>query len=116
MLLAFVVDDSLINWIIGTVAVTVPPSIATTIVMWKKLIAFLKPKIERLFDAHSGLVEEMKTQVPVVSQTLAKLGDTQDKQCQTLEQHGKILESHDQKMETILSVVRKSNPCLAAKE
>lgn len=108
--LAIVIDDTVVNWVIGVLSVIVPTVGTTIVVLWRKLIAFMKPKVESAFDAHTGLVRELKTQVPMVAETLRKLGDTQDQQCKTLEQHGKILEGHHTKIDEILTAVRKGKP------
>lgn len=70
---------------------------------WLSFIGFIKPKVENAFDAHTTLVNTMAEQLPVVSATLSKLGDTQQQQCTTLEQHSKLLELHGGKLDKLLS-------------
>lgn len=104
-----VIDDGVINWIIGGAAVAVP-SIGTGIVLlWRKFIAFIAPKVTMAFDEHTALVSEMKKNVPVVSETmkamagtLNTLGETQKVQCEDLERHGRLHAVHSEKLDTII--------------
>lgn len=98
------------NWIWTGLCVVVPSVLGTLYMGWRKFIAWITPKANEMFDAHTGLVNEMKTHVPVVSETLKKLQETQDRQCETLEQHGQRLEGHHKSLQEILAEVRKGKP------
>jgi len=123
MMLAMTIDDSFINWLIGGAAVCLPAIGTTIVLLWRKLIAFIQPKIENVFKSHTELVDKMTANVPVVADTMKsmaatleklgdtqeKIGQTQDKQADTLELHTKKLESQHEVIQTILSEVRKGD-------
>ena len=104
-----VVDDSVINWAIGAAAVAIPAISGGVIYLWKKLIAFLSPKITEAFESHTNLVKTLETNVPVVAGTLQSIGatmqelsSTQNSQVETLELHTKLHEQHSEKLTTIM--------------
>lgn len=104
MILAdFVIDDTMQKAIWAAVIAAVGGLAYWARVGWLSLIGFIKPKIEKAFDSHTNLVDTMADQLPVVSATLSKLGETQQQQCSTLEQHSKILELHGGKLDKLLS-------------
>lgn len=103
---AVVIDDGVVNWILTGLAVALPAIGTTIIMLWRKFIAWLAPRANGAFEAHTGLINQLKTQVPIVSETLSKLGETQDRQCQTLEQHGKLLEGHNTRLDELLTHVK----------
>lgn len=90
MLATITLDDATLNWIYGMVAVAVPTVGGTVVLLWRKFVAYITPKVTDAFNAHTGLVNEMKTQIPIVGETLKKLGETQEKQCETLDQHSEM--------------------------
>ena len=113
MLLALIIDDTIVNYVWATIAVAIPSLVTTVVVLFRKLIAFSKPLILETVESHRGLVKKMEENVPIVGTILTKLGEnqeqicsTQDKQCETLDQHGRLLEKHSETMETILVEVR----------
>lgn len=109
-----VIDDSVINWAIGTLAVGIPATGTTVVVLWNKLLAFLSPKITNAFNAHTALVEAMKENVPVVattmnnlSNTMTQISATQEAQRETLELHTKLDTEHSDKLEALMQISRK---------
>jgi hypothetical protein len=115
-LLALVIEDSLVHWVIGLLAVGLPTVGTVIVALWRQFIAWISPLIkgffdshQRTFDAQRALAEEMQKQVPVVADTLQKLGQTQQQQCETLDQHSETLERHGDAIHEILSNVRRSN-------
>ena len=115
-MLALIIDDTIVNWILGTAAVVLPATGTALVMAWRNLGAYFGPLIRGLidkvysaFDAHTSLATEMKNQIPIVGETLKKLGDTQEKQCETLDQHSKILETHQGQLKEIMTEVRKIN-------
>lgn len=100
-ILAFTIDDATVQWVIAGVAssLTVLGTLA-----WaggRKFVVFIKPHIEGFFTSHKSLVDTMTKQVPVVTETLKKLGETQDRQCETLARHDELHEQHKQKLDKI---------------
>ncbi len=100
-ILAVVIDDSIVH-LATWVCVVVIPTIGGSIwCVWRKFIAWLSTKAELAWekgiatvDEHNAMVSEMKAQVPVVTETLKSLGETQKLQCKTLENHGQKLSDH----------------------
>jgi hypothetical protein len=103
MTFAIVIDDNYINWLLGLIAVALPTIGTTIVLLWKKFLAYITPKVTEAFNAHTGLVNEMKLQIPIVGKTLKKLGDTQEKQCDTLERHSKWHEQHAEKLNKLMT-------------
>ena len=88
-----VIDDSNVNWIIGSCAVGIPAIGTTLYIGWKRLIAFVSPKITSAFTAHMDLVDELKAQTPIINTTLRQIAETQDRQCDLIEENRDLLQS-----------------------
>lgn len=101
---SLVIDDQVLSWIYGALALAIPAIGGTVVVLWKKFIAYITPKVTNAFEAHTGLVNEMKTQIPIVGEALKKLGETQDKQCETLERHS---EKHEETAKMLKQIAEK---------
>ena len=103
MTFAVVIDDNYVNWFMGLMAVALPTVGTTIVLLWKKFLAYITPKVTDAFNAHTGMVNEMKQQIPIVGETLKKLGETQEKQCETLERHSKWHEQHAEKLNKLMT-------------
>jgi hypothetical protein len=83
MTFAIVIDDNYINWLLGLIAVALPTIGTTIVLLWKKFLAYITPKVTEAFNAHTGLVNEMKLQIPIVEagrharETVRHTGETQ---------------------------------------
>jgi len=115
--LAITIDDSIVNWVAGICAIAIPAAGTTIVMLWRKLVAFIQPLIVGFFKSHQDsfaaqteLANEMKNQLPIVTETLKKLGETQEQQCKTLEQHGQLLVDHKDQFQEFRDEFRKSNP------
>lgn len=108
-ILAYEIDPATVNWILGGIAGLAAPVGLAIWAGFRKFIAFIKPHVEGFFQSHKTLVDTMSEQVPIVSDTLKKLGETQMRQCETLEQHSKLLEAHGGKLETLVAIQLKAS-------
>lgn len=84
-LLSFVVDDAVVNWIASGLAVAFPIAIAVARSMWIKFIAWSKPMIEHWWTEQTSLISTLNSQVPIVNETLRKIGESQDRHSEKLD-------------------------------
>jgi len=103
LLLGYDIDPATVNWLIVGAASIVTTVFGGIYAGGRRFATFIKPYIVDFFTSHKALVDTMSEQVPVVSATLAKLGETQQQQVATLEKHSQILELHGGKLDKLLS-------------
>lgn len=105
-MLAMLIDDAFVNWLLAGAAVVVPTIVTTVVMLWRKLIAFLKPMIVDAFSSHTKLVNTLDEQVPLVTSTLQKLQENQNIYRERLNEHGQTLNDHGEKLDKILTIVK----------
>lgn len=66
----------------------------------KKLCVYLwawgEPKVTKAIEEHTGLVADMRNNVPVVANTMQLLADTQQQQCKALEKLSEASDRHEE--------------------
>lgn len=87
----------------------------------KKLCVYLwewgEPKVTKAIEEHTGLVADMRNNVPVVANTMQLLADTQQQQCKALEKLSEASDRHEElhvktgeKLELIVTQLNKVVP------
>lgn len=115
-LLAYEIDPALVHQIayaVGGIVLTVLSAIGLGI---KQVWAFFKPIITETSKNHNNLVIKLNQQVPLVSDSLSTLCETQSDQCKSLEKHGQSLEElrklhgeHSEKLDILLNKKKPSS-------
>ena len=100
--LAFTVDDSIVNWIIGGMVTTTPIICGTIWALWRKLINFLKPLVVKAFHELSDNLNEHRELVVVMKNSIPNIIQTQDNQTKLIEKLGEKHQEHSVKLDTIM--------------
>lgn len=105
-LLAYNIDNELVHWVLAAIVSAIGAAAPFVIMAWRKFIGWIGPMIQAWFSGQTNLVNTLNEQAPMMASTLKKLGETQDRQCQTLDTHTLRLDGHDQHLREILGLVR----------
>lgn len=105
--LAYVIDDALLNWIIGGIVAAVPVVGTTIWALWRKLTNFMKPLVIKLFtkayatiDKHYDVAETLQTNVPIL---ISSITGQESLLQESIKRHGETSE----KLDTIIEKIEK---------
>jgi len=119
--LAVEVDFVTIGSMLVAVFTVAGTTLTTAWIGVRKLCVYLwawgEPKVTKAIEEHTGLVADMRNNVPVVANTMQLLADTQQQQCKALERLSEASDRHEQlhartgeKLELIVTQLNKVVP------
>jgi uncharacterized membrane protein YfbV (UPF0208 family) len=101
-LLAMVIEDSVVTWIIAGLSVAIPSTCTGIWILWRQLINFLKPLILKAFGELSTNLDEHRELVIVMKGSIPTIIKTQDNQTKLIEKLGEKHQEHSTKLDSIM--------------
>ncbi len=98
MILAYEIDTATVNWVVACITAASVPAGALIWRWCSQFVAFIKPHIVGFFTSHKAFVDTFSEQIPRVTETLEKFGET-------LAKHDALHEQHANKLDKIINKI-----------